>query len=86
MARRPHYKNFDPVRVRAVREGQELTLKDVSERCAKAGDRIHISILSRYESGAYGPTWSRMKVLARALNCRIDDLLTPTDEVRRESA
>ncbi len=77
---------FDGAKVRALRERQGLTLRDLEQRTERAGDRIHFSILCHYEAGRRGPNPPRLKVLANALNCTIDDLLTPAGEVTRECA
>lgn len=56
------------------------------ERCEQAGERIDKSTLSRWESGVQGPTVRRLNVLARALNVDSDDLKTPLEKIRQESA
>ena len=63
-----------------MRERQGLTLKDLAARTETAGDRIDVSALCRYENGCIMPTAPRLRTLASALDCTIDDLLTPTSE------
>ncbi|MEU8199552.1 helix-turn-helix transcriptional regulator [Microbispora amethystogenes] len=77
---------FDGAKVRTLRERQGLTLRDLEQRTEQAGDRIHFSILCHYESGRRGPNAPRLKVLADALDCTIDDLLTPPSEAVKECA
>jgi transcriptional regulator with XRE-family HTH domain len=77
---------FDGQRARTVREREGLTLDDLAQRTEDLGDRIHKSLLCRYENGEFGPNARRLKLIVTALNCTVDDLLTPTEEVRRESA
>lgn len=76
---------FDGRRARELRERQGLTLKDLESRTEQAGDRISHTLLCRYEKGVYGPNARRLKVIATALNATIDDLLTPSSEVRKSA-
>lgn len=75
---------FDGARARRERERQGLTLADLTERCARVGMRINRSTLHRWETGEFGPTAPRLKVLARALDIEITELLTPIDEIKAE--
>lgn len=77
---------FDGEKARTARERQGLRLRDLSDRTEKAGDRIAVSLLCRYENGEYRPNARRLLILANALNCTIDDLLTPASENVRECA
>lgn len=65
---------------------QGLTLRDLTDRCEQAGERISHTVLARWETGEFGPTPRRLLVLARALNITVDDLLTELDQVSQESA
>ncbi|MEV6035959.1 helix-turn-helix transcriptional regulator [Nonomuraea sp. NPDC052116] len=67
---------FDGKRAREVRERQGLTLADLEVRCERAGMRITVSTLCRWESGVFLPTAPRLRVLVRALDVDIDALLT----------
>ncbi|MEU6709901.1 helix-turn-helix transcriptional regulator [Nonomuraea sp. NPDC046802] len=71
---------FDGGRAREVRERRGLTLAGLEDRCARAGMRITVSTLWRWESGVFGPTAARLGVLARALDVDVDALLTKPDE------
>lgn len=77
---------FNGAKARELRERQGLTLRDLEQRTEQAGDRIHFTIICHYEAGRRGPNPPRLKVLANALNCTIDDLLTTDGEVTRECA
>ena len=58
----------------------------LAEKCEAAGQRIAITTLHRWETGAFVPKAPRLKTLANALNISVDDLLTPEHEITRESA
>lgn len=77
---------FDGERLRRKRWNSGLRMKDLEERTAELGDRIRASLICRYENGEFGPNAPRAKVLADALNCTIDDLLTPPSEAVKECA
>lgn len=71
-------------------------MAELSDRTEKAGLRVGISTLHRWEVGDFVPRVPRLRILVVALNTdkkdgrlrniSIDDLLTPADEIRRESA
>lgn len=77
---------FDGTRARRERERQGLTLADLTERCERAGLRIDRTTLSRWETGVFGPTAPRLKILAMALDVEVAELLTPTEEIKAECA
>lgn len=77
---------FDGRRAREQRERKGLTLADLETRCEKAGKRITVSTLSRWETGVFGPTAARLKVLATALDVEVDELLNQGEEPRAECA
>jgi transcriptional regulator with XRE-family HTH domain len=76
MASTPVSLPFDGKKARRERELQGLTLADLAERCENAGLRINITTLYRWETGAFRPSAPRLKILTRALNIRVEQLLT----------
>lgn len=83
MANTPVSLPFDGKKARREREIQGLTLPELAERCEQAGLRINVTTLYRWEEGKFRPSAPRLKVLTRALNVKVEELLT---EVRQESA
>jgi DNA-binding transcriptional regulator YiaG len=77
---------FDGRRAREQRERKGLTLADLEARCERAGRKITVSTLSRWETGVFGPTAARLMVLAAALDVDVDDLLTPNEDPTAECA
>lgn len=78
---------FDGRKARTVRERRGLNLRDVVARTREAGTPIGLATLSRWENGIDTPNGARrLQVLAAALNCNIDDLLTPPSEAVKECA
>ncbi|MFF4417001.1 helix-turn-helix domain-containing protein [Streptosporangium sp. NPDC001559] len=68
---------FNGQRARHERERQGLTLVALSERCGKAGRKFNHTTLSRWEAGAFVPSAPNLKVLATALDVKVDDLCSP---------
>lgn len=77
---------FDGRRARERRERAGLTLADLEARCETVGRKITVSTLSRWETGVFGPTAARLKVLAVALDVEVDELLSTSDESQAECA
>lgn len=77
---------FDGERAREARERKGLTLADLERRCQNAGMKINVSTLSRWETGVFGPTAPRLRVLAAALDVEVDALLKKAEEVQAECA
>lgn len=77
---------FDGGRARERRERSGLTLADLELRCEKAGLKITVSTLSRWETGVFGPTAARLAVLATALDVEVDALLSESEENKAECA
>lgn len=59
-----------PERLRSLRRGQKLTLKELSQMCG-----ISISALGQYEQGAAVPTMEKLIQLAAFYGVRMDWLL-----------
>ncbi|WP_101791103.1 helix-turn-helix domain-containing protein [Nonomuraea indica] len=72
---------FDGDRAREARERRGFTLADLEGRCERAGMKITVSTLSRWETGVFGPTAARLEVLARALDVEVDALLNKSEEM-----
>lgn len=75
MARKRLNLPFDRHRLREQRELQGLTQTALAQRCIANGHRIDHTIISRLETGIFGPTPTRLKVLADALGLETADLL-----------
>lgn len=71
---------FNGKRAREERERKGLTLADLAVRCEGAGMGITVSTLCRWETGVFGPTAPRLRILAKALDVEVDELLTKSDE------
>lgn len=85
MARKRLNLPFDRHRLREQRELQGLTQTALAQRCTENGHTIDHTIISRLETGIFGPTPPRLKALADGLGIKVPDLLRrelATDKTR----
>lgn len=80
MARQTLSLPFSGETAREIRERSGLTLGALAERCSGLGHPVHRSYLGKIESGLNRPSPPLLKVLAKALHVKIDDLLAEPAE------
>lgn len=67
------------VRIRQRREGLGLTQNDLAKRLRTLGVRVDIASISRLENGHRDLRTSELTMYARALECRVSDLVDEVD-------
>ncbi|MGI5155760.1 helix-turn-helix transcriptional regulator [Microbispora sp. CA-102843] len=77
---------FDGRRLRAVRRRKRLTQEELAQLCSKTGTPVSRFQVVRAESGKYMPHPDVLDAIVEALDVPVEDLLTPSEEVRQESA
>lgn len=75
MARQTLSLPFSGEAAREIRERSGLTLGGLAERCTALGHPVHRSYLGKIEGGLNRPSPPLLKVLAKALRVKVDDLL-----------
>lgn len=75
MARQTLNLPFSGDAMRDTRERSGLTLGGLADRCRDAGYPVHRSYLGKIEGGLNRPSPPLLKVIAKVLRVRIDDLL-----------
>lgn len=86
MARTPISLPFDGSRLRTARERAGYSQEDLAKLCTKQGTCVSRFQVVRAEGGRYKPQARVLAAFVRALNIKLDDLLTPGEGVKRECA
>lgn len=77
---------FDGRKLRRARVQARLTQDALAQLCSDQGTPVSRFQVVRAESGKYRPLPDVLDAFMRALNIKVDDLLTPDEEIRLESA
>lgn len=87
MARTPQLDlPFDGRLLRSRRVNAQLTQEELAQRCTQSGTEVSRFQVVRAESCRYMPRRDVLDAFVAVLDCTVDDLLTPEDEGRQESA
>jgi transcriptional regulator with XRE-family HTH domain len=77
---------FSGKRLRRIRVNARLTQEELAQLCTSKGTPVSRFQIARAESDKYKPSPDTLDALTTALDCSVDDLLTPGEGVRQESA